>query len=569
MKQRVKLSLHSTTLLAIMLVVWPLAVWASNPDKDSQANEPIQETINSPLETVNDYVVSGQVTDANTGWPLYAAIEIQGSPYTIWTDPVNGSYSVTLPADIEYTFHVATWVAGYLPQNRTVGPLTGDITEDFVLETDIVACVAPGYAPVVVLFDDFESGYDDWTMSGLWHGQSESNTCGSMVSPFPSPVNAAYYGNPDTCDFNVGLTVGLLSRIDPITIPSDATLSYWSYEETECNGSCTWDKRYVEASIDGGSTWTILGEGHTEGVWHQRAFDLTPYTGEDLHLRFRFDSIDHAGNAFFGWMVDDVAINAGCEPMGGSLMVGNVYDENSGEALSGATVSNDSGTTTITQATPDDPNVDDGFYTLFTPQGSNVLTATHTPVYGSDTITITIGDGATVGQNFWLPAGWLTADQADLSLFLLMGDSITINLALNNLGNLDADFQIIEIEDESNPTNESNPTLAGDGAINWLYRNTEGVPVENADSGQTVAYPGAYRYAPAHTIAQESTVNILVYTDDWWHTTPNTYPEQALAALGLPATIFVGGNYAGFESALNTGGPWDLVIWSGENFIVP
>jgi uncharacterized membrane protein len=528
---------------------------------DIEVTEGMTTTVDFSLETAENYLVSGQVTDVNTGWPLYASIQIIGSPYTIWTDPVDGSYSVSLPAGIEYTFNVNAWVAGYLAESRDVGPLTGDATEDFALDVDVAACTAPGYSPTFSFFDDFESGYGEWTMSGLWNAQSQSDTCGSMVAPFPSPVNAAYYGDEVACNFDVGANTGSLTMINPVTIPGGASLSYWSFEETECGGNCTWDKRFTEVSIDGGTTWTTIGEGHTEGVWHQRTFDLTPYAGEDLHVRFRFDSIDGVANAFFGWMVDDVAIATGCEPSAGSIVVGNVYDENTGNALNGAMVSGDSGETAMAKATPDDPNVDDGFYTIFAPEGSNVLTATHTSAYGSDSAAIVVGDGDTVHQDFWLPAGWLEVDPTSLSVNLLMGASMTTTLELSNLGNLDADFQLTELD------GGFNPTMANSGTIDWLYRDTGGIAVEGADSGQTVAYPGAYQYIPNQ--AYPADVSILIYTDDWWHTTPNTYPEQAIAYLGLPATIFVDGNYAGFESALSTGGPWDLVIWSGENYVIP
>jgi hypothetical protein len=104
-----------------------------------------------------------------------------------------------------------------------------------------------------------------------------------------------------------------------------------------------------------------------------------------------------------------------------------------------------------------------------------------------------------------------------------------------------------------------------EGSIYWNYRNEEGVEVEMSDSGTMVAYPGSYQYAPDVPTTQ---ANILVYTDDWVHPTPNTLVQQAIARLGVPATVYVDNDYAGFETALTTDGPWDLVIWSGENYFV-
>jgi len=63
--------------------------------------------------------------------------------------------------------------------------------------------------------------------------------------------------------------------------------------------------------------------------------------------------------------------------------------------------------------------------------------------------------------------------------------------------------------------------------------------------------------------------DILIYADDNFHTAPNTYVDQALNALGLPYTPYYDGDHAGFEADLIGGGPWDLVIYSGENYGPP
>ena len=42
--------------------------------------------------------------------------------------------------------------------------------------------------------------------------------------------------------------------------------------------------------------------------WYQLGFDLTPWLGEDVLIRFRFDAVDHALNDFLGWVIDDVSI---------------------------------------------------------------------------------------------------------------------------------------------------------------------------------------------------------------------------------------------------------------------
>ena len=88
------------------------------------------------------------------------------------------------------------------------------------------------------------------------------------------------------------------------------------------------DAGLVEISTDGGNVYTLLNteffrniyprdlqygtfaipnllafSGHSEGFVDSYA-DLTPYIGEDVHIRFRFGSDDNTGG--FGWSVDDV-----------------------------------------------------------------------------------------------------------------------------------------------------------------------------------------------------------------------------------------------------------------------
>jgi len=112
------------------------------------------------------YEVSGQVTDAATGWPLYAQIAIEGWPASpsapdnlVWTDPATGRYSVMLAESVTYTLKVTAWVSGYHGMARTVAPLTQDTTESFALQADLLACSAPGYVarPTEAFSDSFEA----------------------------------------------------------------------------------------------------------------------------------------------------------------------------------------------------------------------------------------------------------------------------------------------------------------------------------------------------------------------------------------------------------------------------
>jgi len=115
------------------------------------------------LAAASTFTVSGVVTDAITGWPLYASIDIPGYPDgTVWTDPVTGAYNVTLPEGSTYAFSVNAWVQGYNSASRSVGPLTGDQTENFALSADTATCNAPGYKST-----EFAENFDSATPPSL------------------------------------------------------------------------------------------------------------------------------------------------------------------------------------------------------------------------------------------------------------------------------------------------------------------------------------------------------------------------------------------------------------------
>lgn len=88
------------------------------------------------LQTASFYQVSGHVTEAGTGLPLLAEIEIVGSPLTLWTDPADGSYSASLPPG-SYTMLVRA--NRHHSQERDITVTDHDQVQDFSVEPN--ACI--------------------------------------------------------------------------------------------------------------------------------------------------------------------------------------------------------------------------------------------------------------------------------------------------------------------------------------------------------------------------------------------------------------------------------------------
>jgi subtilisin family serine protease len=394
------------------------------------------------LEQAPSRTVSGVVADATTGWPLYASIDIDGADIApIWTDPVDGSYSIVLPEGITYTFHVNAWVTGYEATSRDVGPLTMDTTENFDLDADLASCNAPGYSLSYFYFEDFETDDGSYTLSGAaplpwewgapatWPGE-----CASGTNCWGTNLDGNYSNSAAET-----LTSPVIDLSGVVT-GTQLTARWWQANHIE---TFTWDQAYAEASIDGGP-WSVMWQNPGSTVqenWRELTYDISAAAGSDVQFRWRFTT-DGSVN-YAGLYIDSVAIAEGtaCQPEAGGLVVGNVYDDNTGAALVGAYVSSDEDSMT-TVAIPDDPNVDDGFYTVFAAAGSNDVTASMSGGYADETVTLSITDGTTTGQDFYLAAGWLTADPQAIELSLVLGDSATVPLTITNNGNVAADYTL-------------------------------------------------------------------------------------------------------------------------------
>jgi hypothetical protein len=392
-------------------------------------------------------VISGTVSDINTGWPLYAQIsvdDVPGSPF--WTDPETGYYSITLPQGTTYDFTVSAFVDGYLPEALAVGPVTGDMTVNVGLDVNAASCNAPGYVPGAGSGDfyDFEAddggfvGTNDWE----WGTYSWAGTCGTAYPPPGAYSGTNMWGTVlNDCYNNLG-DFSVLSFSADLTGQSSAILQWWDwydvfetfdYGEVYANNTLVYDRA---------TAYVIPTE------WEQHEVDLTPYAGGVVDIEFRMFATTVVERA--GWWIDDVLVGEpACTPQAGGLVVGNVYDENTSDTLSGAQVENDGGYMATAVDTPNDPAVDDAFYTIFAPEGSNVLTATIAGGYGADVAMLNVNDGETVGQDFFLPAGWLTVDPAAMNVTVELGSMATYPLTLTNNGGLAADFTLSSAIEEN------------------------------------------------------------------------------------------------------------------------
>jgi N-acetylneuraminic acid mutarotase len=396
------------------------------------------------LAPVPQVVVDGTVTDASTGWPLYAKINIiapGGFNQTVYTDPENGSYNLSLAEGITHTFDVQSIIPGYNGETRLVVPLSGGSTENFSLAADIVACNAPGYSFdtfTLLLNEDFESGIPgNWTVvdnigSCVWR-DDDPGSRGNMTGG----AGLFTIADSDFCGSGTSTDTELQT---PILDASAYDILIVEYKNDYNDLGST-----AQVDVFDGSTWTTIDDmsGSSFRGPETRIITTTAAVGS-ANARVRWH---YAAGWDWWWEVDEVRIyGAGtCTPTAGGLVVGNVYDNNTLLALNGAVVRNDSGQTTTTSTTPDNPNVDDGFYALFSPAGEHVFTATLTR-YIPDVQTLAVVQSDTIRQNFFLEAGQLNSSPAALEATVQLGSSTARPFTLTNTGRGTASFEFTELD---------------------------------------------------------------------------------------------------------------------------
>lgn len=194
-----------------------------------------------------------------------------------------------------------------------------------------------------------------------------------------------------------------------------------------------------QVELPGDQTFQFNVQAFVEG-YLPAALDVGPLNGNlNLDVELQPDAVACAAPGY-------QMVGGECQPTPGGLIVGVVYSASTLEGLAGAVLRSDNGTEASTVATPNDEAVLDGFYTIFSPSGSHVLTATMIGGYAPLSTTVSVPLSGTVGQDFALLSGHLTYSPEDFSVAVEIGQATTATLTLSNTGGILADFELVEVE---------------------------------------------------------------------------------------------------------------------------
>jgi hypothetical protein len=173
---------------------------------------------------------------------------------------------------------------------------------------------------VNVYCEDFEKGLNGFTIdngygdaNGLWN---LTTLCRSATGDH-STMTSLYYGNDANCNYNEGLTEGVVTSpaisLKGVSGPKNLLFNYTLGTE---GTPAFFDKASVEVS-DNGRPFTLVAHNDPclsvytlieDPNWHAAIIDLSWMSGPYINVRFHFKTVDSFANSYAGFYADDVKI---------------------------------------------------------------------------------------------------------------------------------------------------------------------------------------------------------------------------------------------------------------------
>ncbi len=187
-------------------------------------------------------------------------------------------------------------------------------------------------AQTVIFSERFENGLAVWIdandgncgeqiyggayCAGNWQVLDTADPCSAWALPFPSGNHAAWFGIAGQCNYDAGWDFACNRRLtlaSPVQLPGGvASIALRFHTKSEGEADSLYDVRSVNLSTNGGQSYVNLGVVWNSD-WSVQSYDLTPWAGQSILIKFKFDTYDTSFNNYHGWYLDDVVIESGSE----------------------------------------------------------------------------------------------------------------------------------------------------------------------------------------------------------------------------------------------------------------
>jgi hypothetical protein len=153
-----------------------------------------------------------------------------------------------------------------------------------------------GVAPTSTRYfcDDFESGLSNWVVSGQDWGLTTEQARSMGHSATDTPGGQITTG--ENAAITMATSLDLTGAVAPVLVFWDKRAAGYSHT-------------YVEASSDGGTTWSQLADWWGDAdhsTWLMQQLSLSSFVGKKVKIRFRL--AQYASYTGDGWYIDDVEI---------------------------------------------------------------------------------------------------------------------------------------------------------------------------------------------------------------------------------------------------------------------
>ncbi|PKO14970.1 MAG: hypothetical protein CVU39_12915 [Chloroflexi bacterium HGW-Chloroflexi-10] len=396
------------------------------------------------LTALPQTMVHGVVYENGThGWPLYARLDVTADNYahTVYSDPLDGSYSLDLMQGVVYQFSVIPVLDGYIDADTMVTTAGVDQTVDFPMTVDMLACMAPGYRFESGLAEDFASHM----LPAGWQVTDETGTGAVWVFDSSRPNQTGGLGGYAMADSDKALTIDMTTALvspsvdfsGESTVALQFSYDYYDYFATS-------EAAYVDISINAGE-W--------QNVWVRNTIDRGPKTANidltalaagqpDVRMRFRYANANYS----WYWQVDNILLGTPlCMAQPGGLVAGVVADAQTLDGISGASIRSDDGSETISFI----PSGDERFaslYFLFQPLASSLeehmISSVGVANYPDYPLQVNVAENMVTWQDFYLGAAFLSVTPTSL-LFDLEANAVgSDSFTIENVGLLAADVTL-------------------------------------------------------------------------------------------------------------------------------